>query len=275
MYQKLKLVNMNTHYFYYPLSLFLQQETISNRNSIVFWASVPHIWVDQYGVEPEMSCFRQITDAGISVDAIVARPYNYTLFMKEGSALARHSMAYYKNMIDLAGSWKVRLLCLELWGALRDMDRDDAIQNCSNALKELCQYAKQLGVSLAVGNVSHQNSALMNSLEEVQCLLQGVNCDNLKAVLNYGVSWLAGERLEDWMKAFGDRLALIYLSGARNGGSGYPLSQGCCPIQKILETLSKKNFRGLAVLRMDQDICRQDPMWADQENTNYLKRILN
>lgn len=268
-----RIDNMNEHYFCYPLGTFVHRQRERGESRMVFWASVPHLWVDQYGAEPCEQVFGPIEEAGITIDAIVARPYNYTLFAETDSLAGRHTMAYYRTMVSLTAEQGVSLLALELWGALRDEDREAQYQNCLGMLRELCGYAKSRGVELAVGNVPYSNSAMMNALPEVQRLVGEAGCDNLSVALDSGAAWLQGESLTEWMDAFGGRLRLVYLSDARNDGGGYPLSRGCCAVENELEQLKRRGFSGVAALRMSQDFCREDPAAVDKENIRYLTEI--
>ena len=265
-----EIVNTNEHYFRFPLDTFVEKQKELGGSRIVFWASVPHLWADQYGVEPHEEIFTKFFEAGIIIEAIAARPYNYTLFMDNRSRLGVHSMAYYRGLIDLAAEQGISLVAIELWGALRDKDRCEQYQNCCQALRALCQYAGQKGINLAVGNVSYSHSAMINTLPELKSLLEEADCENLLAFMDYGTAWQRHENVEMWIDTLGQRLCMIYLSNARNGGSGYPLSQGCCAIQRDLDKLRKAGFSGVIALRMSQDFCQQDPALVDDENWNYL-----
>lgn len=266
-----EIVNTNEHYFRFPLDTFVEKQKELGESRIVFWASVPHLWADQYGVEPHEEIFRKFSEAGILIEAIAARPYNYTLFMDSGSTVGVHSMAYYRGIIDLAAEQEISLVAIELWGALRDRERGEQYQNCCEALKALCEYAGQKGISLAVGNVSYSHSAIINTLPELKSLLEEAGCENLLAVMDYGTAWQRHETVEEWIEALGRRLCMIYLSNARNSGSGYPLSQGCCAIRRDLDKLRKAGFSGVIALRMSQDFCQQDPTSIDEGNWDYLK----
>lgn len=266
----LRIDNMNVHYFRYPLDTFVHRQQELGETHLVFWAGVPHLWVDQYGAEPHQALFDQISAAGLVIDAMTARPYNYTLFMDQASLPGMHSMAYYREMIDLAAEQAIPLLGIELWGALRDGDRKRQYGNCCEALRGLCAYAEKKRLKLAIGNVSCSHSAMMNTLSEIKQMVESVGCDNLMVSLDYGTAWLYRESAAQWVAAFGERLRLIYLSDARNNGSGYPLSRGCCPIQRDLEQLREQAFTGVIALRMSQDFCQQEPSLIDLQNQQYL-----
>lgn len=265
-----RIDHTNVHYFRYPLDVFTNRQKQLKRSHIVFWSSVPHLWVDQYGAEPCQPVFDKFLRAGLAVDAIVARPYNYTLFFPEDSLISIHSMAYYRNMIDLAAGQGIPVLGIWLWGALRDGGRESQFQNCCSSLEKLCRYAGEKQVRLTVGNVPYRQSAMMNTLGEVQALVTTAGCGNLEVALDYGTAWLNGESPAQWMHAFGGRLSLVYLSDARNNGSGYPLSKGCCALKREWAQMREMGFSGIAALWMEQDFCRQDPDLVDLENQQYV-----
>ncbi len=267
----LRIMNMNEHYFHYPIDTFLQSQQKLGQKHMVFWTGVPHLWVDQYGPEPHEIIFEKIFKAGIQIDAIIARPYNYTLFMEEDSVIRKHSIAYYHEMIDLAAEQKIPFLGIELWGALRDIGWKQQFRNCRNALRELCAYAEKKKVKLMVGNVSYDHSATMNTLGEIQHLIEEVE-GKLLVALDYGAAWLQNESVSEWFRIFGEKIALIYLSNARNGSYGYPLNLGCYPVWKEIKALMERNYPGMTVLRMSQDICKVKPDLVDWQNWSYIEK---
>lgn len=268
--EQLRIDNMNVHYFHHSLDTFLDEQKKTGMNHLVFWAGVPHLWVDHYGAEPHRDIFEKISSAGLMIDALAARPYNYTLFAEPGSLLGTHSMTYYKVMIDLAHEQTVSLLSIELWGALRDLDRERQRINCRNALSELCRYAESKKVTLAVANVCYSHSSMMNTLSDIKSLIEEIKSDHLTAAMDYGAAWRKGESMDEWTDAFGERLSMIYLSGTDNHGDGYALSHGCCATRKELERLAKREFSGIIALRMSHDSCLKDPAGIDRQNIRYL-----
>lgn len=268
----LNFVNMNLHYFRFPFSYFLSAQKAIDVDKIVFWSSVPHLWVDQYGAEDAITVMEQARDSGVEVCAYAVRPYNYSLFYPMGTFQQECTKRYYCRNLEIASQNKISLVGIDLWGALRDIDYERQYTNCIAMLDQLCQVAKGLGCKLVVGNVSPRNSAIMNTLAELQRLVAEVDSDALCIGLDLAEAICQQERIVDWHKAFGQSLKMVYFSDARNGVTGYPLGTGCCALHLVMKELQKLKYGGLLALRMDRERCEQHPKKVDEINYSYIRR---
>lgn len=249
-----RVCNMNVHYFRYPYSYFLEKQLELGVNEIVLWGSVPHIWIDQYGIE-SVNVVEQTRLAGIQIAAFAVRPYNYTLFADNKSLLQNYSMKYYKNAIDFAAEKNISLVGIDLWGALRDVEQQKQYSSLVGNLSKLAEYAKEKRVMLCVGNVSHENSAQINSLPEVVRLISDIN--NLHVSLNYACMENQGEKITDWIDTFGDMLEIIYVPSAMDGKGCHVFSAD------VEEVLAKKDYTGIVAMRRDLECYRNDPFAVD------------
>ena len=261
--------NTNVPYFRYPYGYFLEKQKLLCVKTVVLWGSVPHIWIDQFGVEP-VSVIEDTRTAGFEIAAFAARPYNYSLFADSETILHKYSMNYYYNTIDFASEKKIPLVGIDLWGALRDLDQTAQYRNCVEALCMLVDYAGKKKVKLYVGNVPYVNSAQMNTLEEVAKLSADVNDTRLQISLEYGMLNYQQESLMDWLEKFADRLAVIYVSDSIKNKIGFIPGTGELSIAEDLEKLRTEHYSGLIVPRLDRDLYEADPFPADQESMRFL-----
>ena len=271
----LKLANMNIHYFRYPFSYFLEKQDEQGCKSIVFWGSVPHLWVDQLGCEDTANTAEMLDGLRIKVEAYAARPYNYSLFAPKGSLQRKCTESYYRHCINAAQMLGTNRICIDLWGALRDIDAEVQYENCAEMLKELCEYAKESDCTIIVGNVPFANSAMMNTLSEVKRLWGDVHTDNCGISLDICTAMENGEDIKAWQDTFGDRLTMVYLADGDGAGAGYPLGSGCYPIAEILNILEERKYRGMVAIKMDREKNELDPVGADRVNFEYLKKAIN
>ena len=120
---ELIIANMNIQYFRYPFSYFLENQVALGFDSFLFWGSVPHIWVDQFGYEDVTELKEMIRKHKVNLLAYAARPYNYSLFAPKGSLQRKYTESYYRFCIDIAQKLETNQICVELWG-----DRTSTIQ---------------------------------------------------------------------------------------------------------------------------------------------------
>ena len=269
MEQKYNISNLSVHYFRYPLEFFLKTQKELRFSKISFFGSVPHLWADHFEVEKNnvVDLFRSY---GFEVDEFLSRPYNYTLYEQQDSLLGKYSMDYYSELIDFLSKNRFSKLGIDLWGALRDKEKQTQFDTCVFNIKRLCQYAAEKGIDILVGNIPYKNSAIMNTLSDVKSLLECASEKNLYVGLEYGQMYLQNESIDDWFKTFGEKIRMIYLSDVRKNQFGYPLGKGVSPIADTLDYLRQNSFEGSIVLKMDRDLNEQNPVVTDQINRNYL-----
>lgn len=270
---ELIFANMNVHYFRYPFSYFLEHQVALGFDSFLFWGSVPHIWVDQFGYEDVPELKDLIRKHKVKLLAYATRPYNYSLFAPKGSLQRKHTESYYRFCIDIAQELETDQICIDLWGALRDGDYTVQYENCLEMLANLCTYAKVSNCAIVVGNVSSANSALINTLDEVQRLKNELQMSNLKISLDVCTALENCEIIEDWLNIFEKDLSIIYLADGRNTCSGLPLGYGCYPIAKTLRLLKDQRYRGTVAIKMNREKSELNPTRTDKINITYLRRI--
>ena len=212
---------------------------------------------------------------GVELLAYAARPYNYSLFAPKGSLQRSCSADYYRFCIDVAQKLNTDRICIDLWGALRDVDPAVQYENCLEMLANLCAYAKDRHCTVVVGNVPTGNSALMNTLAQVRRLKEDIRMDNCEVALDVCAALENGETVEDWLDAFNEHLSVIYLADGRSASAGYPLGHGCYPIASILELLRERQYRGTVAIKMDREKTDRDPVGADRDNVAWLRRHLD
>lgn len=269
MLQKHIISNLSMHYYRYPLEFFLKAQKELCFSQISFYGSVPHLWADHFEVENN-NVVDLFQSYGFNVDEFFSRPYNYTLYEQKDSLLGKYSMNYYFKLIDFLSENRFSKLGVDLWGAVRNKEKQIQFDTCVFNTKKLCQYAAEKGIDILVGNISYQNSALMNTLSDVRSLLECVSEKNLYIGLEYGQMYLQNESIDEWFKAFGEKIRTLYISDARKGQFGYPLGTGVCPLASTLNYLQQKSFQGGIVLKMDRYLNEQNPVVTDQINRNYL-----
>lgn len=271
----LKIASMNVHYFRYPFSYFLEQQRELGFDSFVFWGSVPHIWVDQFGYEDVSTLREALAEHGVKALAYAARPYNYSLFAPKGSMQRSYSADYYRLSIDAARELGMNRICVDLWGALRDAGPAAQYENCLDMLASLCAYAEERSCTVVIGNVPGNSSALMNTLMQVRRLQEDVRMDNCEVALDVCAALESGETVTDWLDAFGQQLSIVYLADGCDAGTGYPLGHGCYPIAEALGLLRERAYRGAIAIKMDREKTDRDPVGADRDNVAWLRRHLD
>ena len=103
--------------------------------------------------------------------------------------------------------------------------------------------AQELGVVIAVETMPSADSVIINTLPQLQKLLAAVDHPFVKATLDVCAVRCAGETLEQWFQALGEKIVHIHFTDGRPGGR-LVWGQGLHPLDTYLETLEKYGYKG-------------------------------
>ena len=105
------------------------------------------------------------------------------------------------------------------------------------------EIAQELGVVIAVETMPSADSVIINTLPQLQKLLAAVDHPFVKATLDVCAVRCAGETLEQWFQALGEKIVHIHFTDGRPGGR-LVWGQGLHPLDTYLETLEKYGYKG-------------------------------
>ena len=200
-----QLAAVNINYRMYPFQDFLDTQRELGMKTIELWAGAPHFLMD-YQQRPDCAALRaEIESRELRVAALTPE-----------SALYQFPVAAYNEEVQKL-----------------------AIPYYTNALKS----AQELGVVIAVETMPSADSVIINTLPQLQKLLAAVDHPFVKATLDVCAVRCAGETLEQWFQALGEKIVHIHFTDGRPGGRlGW--GQGLHPLDTYLETLEKYGYKG-------------------------------
>jgi protein FrlC len=273
-WQRERLACSNAHYRYYPFTYFLDKQRQWGFAAMDLWAGPPHAAIYHDGC-PDISDLRRLLDAaGIRVPVLTpeCRLSHYSLCAFDAYAKAR-SLDYFANVIRTAAALNVPIVVLGCHRAAWDHGRDEAFHSVMEALRHIAPLAAELGVTLAVETAPAYESCVLNTIEELSRLLDGVAHPNVQACLNITAAVCACESLGEWFSRFGSRLVHIHFADGRPEGY-LAWGDGLLPLDEYLDALNEYGYKGCLGLLINDMRYLEKPEEADRSLMKAFKPFL-
>ena len=220
-------------YKMFTLDYFLDDLIKMGFESVELWGAYPHIFTDGNSVWPIVGEVKEkIKSRGLNLVAYTPEQLLYFYNIASLDRTVREkSIAYYKRSLDIAAELETdRMLMTSGWG-LYDQPIEEAWRYSRESLRTLSEYAETLGITIFLENLAPHESNLVYSLPTVKKMIDEVQHPCFKAMVDTVPMHLAGERMQDWIDAFGkDLLHVHVIDGTPLGhlawGKGYlPLDE--------------------------------------------------
>jgi protein FrlC len=267
-----RLACSGAHYRYYPFDYFLENQRRQGFTTMDLWAGPPHAAV-YHDLCPDLRGLRQKLDAaGIGVSALTpeCRLSHYSLCAFDACAREK-SLDYFANVIHTAAGLGAPLVILGCHGAPWDHGRDEAFRNAGESLRHIAPLAAKAGVTLALETAPAYESCVLNTLEELDRLLEAH--PGLRACLNITAAACAGESPGAWFSRLGDRIAHVHFADGRPQGY-LAWGDGFLPLDEYLDTLNEYNYRGCLGLCINDTRYLEQPEQADRNMLRAFEPFL-
>jgi protein FrlC len=269
-----RLACSGAHYRYYPFAYFLDNQRRWGFTAMDLWAGPPHAAVYHDACPDTHSLRRQLDAAGISVPVLSpeCRLSHYSLCAFDSYARDR-SLNYFANVIRTAANLGAPIVVLGCHGAAWDHGREEAFYNAVETLRHIAPLAAEAAVVLAVETAPAHESCVLNTIEELNRLLDNVAHPHVQACLNITAAAYAGESLGEWFSRFGGRLIHVHFADGRPGGY-LAWGDGLLPLDEYIDTLDKYGYEGCLGLFINDTRYLEKPEEADRTLMKALKPFL-
>lgn len=155
-----------------------------------------------------------------------------------------------KDASDYASKFNAKKLTLHLGCAFKECNRDQLLDQIVIVLRELCDYVKKYQMHIMIENMPGFGE-LGYSVEEIKDLIERVNCDNLKFILDTGHAHVSAYSIEEYIIKLQKYLYHIHFSD--NDGScdqHKPINQGNIDFISVFENLKQIGYKELHCLEI-------------------------
>ncbi len=145
-----------------------------------------------------------------------------------------------KEHVDFASELGAMVIIGLIRGFIGDRDREEAISDFVNGVREVAEYAKEKGVSLVIEPLNRYESDFLNTAEETLEILDEIGYENVGVLLDTFHMNIEEPRIEESIVMSKDRLFHFHVADSNRWAPGY----GHLDFRGIINTLDKIDYSG-------------------------------
>lgn len=239
-----EIAGSNIHYRFYTLEdFFAHQERLGIRKVDLFGAT-PHVWIDAYSASDGTKVRRQMQTYGLEPGMFVPEFSSMRYTPGSEGESGRKSWEYIKRCFHFAKELGTDRVAIRANGFLLDRDERVRAGRLEEALGRFCGLAGEYGLTLHLLNHYADCTDMVRSMEDMKRCLRICDSGPLFPAVDTASVYESGERLEDWMRGFGDCLSYVSLSNTKFDGSRHHWGDGYLNLGEIVGILEDYRYSG-------------------------------
>ncbi|WP_297233059.1 sugar phosphate isomerase/epimerase family protein [uncultured Flavonifractor sp.] len=268
-----QVAGMNQHYQNYSLDYFLDAQQRIGFTSIELWCGAQHFWLDEQSYGDVLALRRKLQARDLQVVSLTcpsfSYAYQYTPFSPE---VREPCLRYFCKGLAVAEDLGCHIMTVNSGWGCADREYSDAWKASVELLGTLAREAERRGVRLALESLRRDESNLVYDLAQAKRMVEEVAHPALHVMVDTIAAGAAGERLEQWFDAFGDRLIhMHFLDGDPYVHNIWGV--GNEPLEDLLLCLKDHQYQGYLVQEVADERYFFDPAAADEKNYQVLSRF--
>ncbi|WP_167577491.1 TIM barrel protein [Ammoniphilus sp. YIM 78166] len=269
-----QLTGMNFHYLHYPLPYFLDAMALYGFEKIELWGAAPHLYVEDASLSEIHQVKQEIVQRGLEVVCFTPEQcmYPINLAAKEKEIRDR-SLRYFKKSMDISVELECPMVLVTAGWGYRNEPMQEAWDRAKESLHNLCDYAEQRGLTLALEPLSRVESNLITDLPTLTTMLDAISSPALKGMVDTVPMAMLGEELRSYFDRLGDDLIHIHFIDGNPGGH-LAWGDGCLPLESLMETLCEVNYTGALSLEFTSAQYLENPNLAVEKSLKRLEPYL-
>lgn len=239
-----QITGSNFSYQHMTFERFLDDMVKLGREKLEIWGIAQHLDVPRFSFADARRMRRQLSEREQSVHCITPEQVMYPVNLASGVAgIRHHSIATMKKAADICVELEAPLLFLTAGRGFEDQPRQDAWHRAVDALGTVGAYAQSLGIDCVIEPLQRHESNLVTDSVGLAELLAEVNLPNLYVALDTVAMAVAGETVDGYFTAFGDRIRHVHLIDGTPAGH-MAWGDGELPLGAYLDGLARADYSG-------------------------------
>lgn len=263
---------LSVQYVQYSFEYFLESMEKCGVKNIEFWGAIPHYCSLDYSREEAHKVLKKIRERieGKGMKVIMYTPetlaYPYS-FSHPVESVRNRTIKYFEDAFQDAVSLGTKRIFINSGCGLRDLDREVSWKYAVDTIRKICIAAQKYDVELVLEQLQSYESNLVCSLTDIERMLEDVGCENLKVCLDVVAMEVAGDTVDDFFYALGNRIVHIHLADSNH----QILGEGEYPVKDYLIDIEKNKFQGYISLEINDSIYWMDPHDSIRKSMKYLE----
>lgn len=271
--RRAQIAGMNQHYQNFSLDYFLDAQQRIGFTSIELWCGAQHFWLDDQRYADVAALRRKLQARGLNAVSLTCPSFSYQYqYTPYSPQVYQPCLDYFRKGLQVAEDLGCAVMTVNSGWRCLDRDRAEAWRMTRTLLSELAEAAEKRGIRLALESLRSDESDLVDCLDRARELVEQVNHPALQVMVDTIASGAAGETLEQWFEAFGDRLIHMHFLD----GDPYVHSiwgDGGDPLEELILCLNAHAYEGYLVQEVADERYFTDPAGADARNFQVLSRF--
>lgn len=266
---------MNINHRYYSIETFFKAAGEAGYRNIELWTGSMHLYVDCHEHDSVDKIRDLAAQYGIKIVCVCPeqnnpKPWNVAV---RGEAGQKRILSYFKNVIDVAVELGAPQILVTSGWAYLDEPAEDAWARSVAMLRSVCDYAETRGIRVALEALQPSESVLVNTAQDVARILADVDRSNLKACIDFGAMEVAGDTIDSYFEALGDKIVHTHFVDVGGGTTHLAWGDGERDMRADLEALMRHGYTGYASAETCDGRYYQDPSKATTQVIEMYRRV--
>lgn len=238
-----KIAGMNICYRFFSLEYFLDSMVRVGTQSIELWGGYPHQFIDDISYPSVAYVKKAIADRGLKLNCYTPEQLMYPYNIADRDPVIREkSVEFFRKGVYAARELGAeKMLMTSGWG-YEDAPKEDAWKYSRESLRTIGEYARKLGVIIALENLQPTETNLIYTLPALKRMIDEIDLpETVKAMVDTVPMHLNKETIRDYLDAFGENLVHVHLvDGAPTGHMAW--GDGNLPLDEDMRTLCDSGY---------------------------------
>jgi fructoselysine 3-epimerase len=275
--ERLKNVNlagMNLHYLNYSLEYFLDSMVKYEMPNIELWGGFPHLYSEDISLSDAARIRKEIESRCLNLVCYTPEQLMYVnnIAAKEPE-IQKRSMDYYLKNIEITAELGTNLMLMTSgWGYYHE-PIVEAWSRSREALAILAHKAEKSGVTLLLEPLQPFESNLITNVQTLKRMLQEINMDSLKGMMDIVAMAVAGDTVKDYFEALGAGLLHIHVIDGTPSGH-LAVGDGNLPIDQYLKEIDDFQYHGYLSMELAASNYYPEPDKAFLRSLENIRKML-
>lgn len=274
-FPKSKIAGMNIHYMQYPLEFFLDTMAKLDVRNIELWGGNPHFYIDDVTSSEVTKLKKELVLRELSLvcftpEQSFTSPIN--IAAKEAN-IRKRSIEYFYKCANVAMELEAPLLLLGPGWSYENESVDEAWKRSRDSIEQIIQKTE---IQIALEPVTQLESKIIYDLTTLKRMLDEIDSDKLKGMIDTIPMTLADENFEDYFNVLKEDLVHIhFVDGQQNEGLDHVAwGEGNLPICNYFKQLKNINYNGYLSLELISFDYFKDPATFVKKSIDHLSPYL-
>ncbi|MGO2930897.1 sugar phosphate isomerase/epimerase family protein [Microbacterium sp.] len=248
-----RVCGSNFAYQHHSLEQCFDDLAALDRTQVELWGVAPHAHVDLLSDGDARSIRSLAADRGLEIVCFTPEQVMYPVNIAAADDTWRAaSISTFHRAAQLAIELGAQRLLLTSGRGQEDEPRRSAWIRATDSLGEITAYAAALGLDCVLEPLQRVESNLVVTADDAALMLSQVASPALGVVLDTVAANAAGDSIDDYFAALGDRVRHVHLiDGSPTGHLAW--GDGCLPLGDIVTALDRQGYLGAATIELFGD----------------------